>query len=67
GFDFGFLAYSVGITPIFCSVRIFYCFFRKSGETLGDSIYLHDLMLVEEFDDENQWNKVKKEVLKEFK
>lgn len=66
-FEVGCVAYAVGINPIFGSASIFNCFFRKSGETLGDSIYLHDLMLVEEFDDENQWNKVKKEVLKEFK
>lgn len=66
-FEIGCEAFAIGINPIFGSASLSKCFVRKPGESFGNNIYLYDQkILVEDFDDETQWNKVKKEVLKEF-
>ncbi|MFN1584614.1 hypothetical protein [Vibrio rotiferianus] len=66
-FEIGCSANALGINPIFSSASMSKCFIRKPGESFGKSIYLYDHQIfVEEFDDENQWKKIKKEVLEKF-
>jgi len=66
-FEVGCVANAVEINPVFGSASISKCFLHKAGKDYGKSIYLYKLkMLVEEYNDEAQWSKVKKLLLERF-
>ncbi|HCE3561052.1 TPA: hypothetical protein NG644_001441 [Vibrio parahaemolyticus] len=66
-YDVGCEAYSIGVNPIFGSASVSNCFFRKSGETFGERIYLYDLqIMVEDYNNEEQWDKARKAFLEKL-
>lgn len=66
-FELGCTANALGVNPIFSSASMSKCFLKKQNETYGKSIYLYKIeMLVEDYDDQDQWNEAKKLFLKEF-
>ncbi|HIF5855131.1 TPA: hypothetical protein ACX3E9_004512 [Vibrio parahaemolyticus] len=66
-YEVGCEAYSMGVNPIFGSAGVSNCFFRKSGETFGDRIYLYDLqIMVEDYNNEELWDKARKAFLEKL-